>query len=328
MDMSRAHQYRTALLASLAIGSPLLGGSRVLAQELPDPRTHHQVVYHAGEERVYLLGGSTPRDGAHHFFDDMWVWEDDVWRRVASLPFPRSSHRVAYDPDRNTIVLFGGGFDRTFAADSVLWGWDGWEWKPLGISPLGGLGEPGMCHDRKRSRLVLFGGWDGANRLTGETWEWTGEAFERIDVSGPSARGGHVFVYDSKRQRCLLFGGRSEGGVLSDTWDWDGTSWQRIETPGPPARWAAAATTDHANERVVLFSGWREDETLLGDTWSWDGESWTLISEAGPTVRIGGQLAFDGDGVLLFGGRTRTAEGFADLNDTWLLRSNAWVRIR
>lgn len=324
----RAARYRSMFLALLALAGLPASRVGVPAQEMPDPRAHHQVVYHAGEQRVYLLGGSTPRGDGHHFFDDIWSWSGAGWQRVGSLPFPRSSHRVAYHAGRNTIVLFGGGFGRTFAADGVLWELDGAEWSPLGTSQYGGLGEPGLCYDRTRARIVMFGGWDGMNRLSGDTWEWTGEAFVRIEVAGPSARGGHVFVYDPVRQRCLLFGGRSEKGVLSDTWEWDGTGWQRIETSGPSARWASGAATDHANERVVLYSGWSEDETFLGETWSWDGEAWELVSSDGPPPRIGGQLAFDGDGVILFGGRSRTSAGFRDLNDTWRLQGRTWVRVR
>lgn len=300
----------------------------LLAQAIPDPRAHHQLVYHAGEQRVYLLGGSTPRGEGHHFFDDIWSWDGERWQRIGSLPFPRSSHRVVHHSSRNTIVLFGGGSGRAFTADSVFWEWDRAAWSPLGQSPRGGLAEPGMCHDRKRSRIVLFGGWDGANRYNGETWEWTGEALMNVDVTGPSARAGHAFVYDPNRKTCLLFGGRGEDGVLSDTWEWDGTGWRRFETSGPSARWISGAASDDANERVVLFSGWAEDETALGDTWAWDGESWELISTDGPAPRISSQLAFDGTGILLFGGRSRMADGFQDLNDTWRLVERGWVRMR
>jgi hypothetical protein len=295
-------------------------------QELPDPRAHHQLVYHESERRVFLVGGSTPRDGGHHFFDDIWSWNGTAWQRTGSLPFPRSSHGVAWDSARNAIVLFGGGSGRTFAADSVFRAWDGVEWRPVGRSPYGGLAEPGMCHDRQRSRLVLFGGWDESNELHGETWEWTGDTLLIIDAAGPSARGGHMFAYDPRHQRCLLFGGRGADDVLGDTWEWDGTAWRQIHTFGPSPRMVGAATTDLAKNRIILFSGSSADQTLLDDTWAWDGEKWELIGRAGPPPRISGQLAFDGAGVVLFGGRTRTADGFRDLNDTWRLQGTSWVR--
>jgi hypothetical protein len=226
------------------------------------------------------------------------------------------------------MVLFGGGSGRTFAADSLFLAWDGAVWQAVGHSPYGGLAEPGMCHDRKRSRLVLFGGWDAANRFHGGTWEWTGDTLLNIAGAGPSARGGHMFVYDPQRQRCMLFGGMSDDGVLADTWEWDGTAWHQIPASGPSARMVGGAATDHANDRIILFSGWTADQTLLDDTWAWDGETWELIGRGGPLPRISAQLAFDGSGVVLFGGRTRTSDGFQDLNDTWRLEDRTWVRMR
>jgi hypothetical protein len=290
----------------------------------PEARAHHQLVYHPGEHRAFLFGGSTPRDASHHFFDDIWSWGEGRWRRVASLPFPRSSHRVVYDAGGDKMVLFGGGHGNSFAADSGFWEWDGRAWSMADVSAYGGMAEPGMCYDSNRSRTVLFGGWDAAGQFTGETWEWTGEELVRFAVPGPAARGGHAFVYDPKGRRCLLFGGRSDDGVLADTWGWDGTAWLELHASGPTARWLGATATDHANDRVILFSGWDGKEVLLPDTWAWDGENWERISNEGPPARISGQLAFDGRGVLLFGGRTRTPEGFQDLNDTWELRGRMW----
>jgi hypothetical protein len=314
-----------ALLDFISMSAPY---GAVRGQEAPEARAHHQLVYHSGERRAYLLGGSTPRDAGHHFFDDIWSWEEDGWRRGSPLPFPRSSHRVVYDAGRDKMVLFGGGHGNSFAADSAFWEWDGRAWRMAGASAHGGMAEPGMCYDSNRSRTVLFGGWDAAGQLTGETWEWTGEELVRLGVPGPAARGGHAFVYDPKGRRCLLFGGRSNDGVLADTWAWDGTAWLQLPASGPSARWVSATATDPANQRVILFGGWDGDEVLLRDTWAWDGENWERISNEGPPARISGQLAFDGNGVLLFGGRTRTPEGFQDLNDTWELRGRMWFAIR
>ena len=296
-------------------------------RDAPEARAHHQLVYDPVKRRALLFGGSTPRNGGHHFFDDIWSWGDGGWQRVASLPFPRSSHRVVYDAHRGKMVLFGGGHGTSFASDSGFWEWDGRAWGMAGVSPYGGMGEPGMCYDSSRARIVLFGGWDGAGQVTGETWEWTGEELVRFGVPGPAARGGHAFVYDPQGRRCLLFGGQSDEGVLADTWAWNGTAWLQLHASGPTARWVSATAADHANQRVILFSGWDGDERLLSDTWAWDGEDWKLVSNDGPPARISGQLAFDGRGVLLFGGRTRTSEGFQDLDDTWELRGSAWIPV-
>lgn len=309
----------------------LFSSTRAQPGASPDPRAHHQVVYHGGDDRAYLVGGSTRRDPGYHYFDDVWSWTGAAWTRVGSLPFPRSSHRVVYHAGRNSLVLFGGGSGRTFAADSALWEWRGLGWEKVGESPDGGLAEPGMCYDAKRERIVVFGGWDRANQFSNATWEWTGEAIVRPTTTGPPARAGHAMAYDLVRQRCLLFGGRGDVGLLSDTWEWDGLEWRRIEAPGPSPRWFFGMATDHSNTRIVLFGGGNADEQGLGDTWAWNGELWERLSEDGPPARGSAGLAFDGRSVILFSGRAgraQTPEGLRDLNDTWELRGRSWTRRR
>lgn len=41
-------------------------------QRVPAARAHHELVYHAGEGRAYLIGGSTRQgDGSYEYFDDV-----------------------------------------------------------------------------------------------------------------------------------------------------------------------------------------------------------------------------------------------------------------
>jgi hypothetical protein len=321
--------------ASDATASARVGptSERVAAAEpsetAPEARAHHQIVYHAGDRRVYLLGGSTRRSAGYHFFDDLWAWDGSAWSRAGSLPFPRSSHGVAYHDRRKSLVLFGGGAVRTFATDSSLHEWDGTTWKTPGALA-DGSSEPAVCYDRARDRLVAFGGWDANNEFSGTTWEWTGEAAVEHSVVGPAPRAGHALVWDPVRERCMLFGGRSAESYLADTWEWTGAGWRRLNVVGPSARWFFGAATDNANRRVVLFGGSDSDsqQNALGDTWAWDGAAWHRIAEAGPPPRGSARLAFDGRGVILFGGRERTPDGYRDLADTWRLTGRAWVRIQ
>lgn len=303
-------------------------------QEGPDPRAHHQVVYHAGEERVYLIGGSTRRGDGYHYFDDMWSWDGKDWVAVSTLPFPRSSHRVVYHAARNSLILFGGGFARAVRAEGVLWEWKNGEWKAVGGNLQAGLSEPGMCYDRRRERVVIFGGWDATSKYRGETWEWAGEEFANVDSTGPSPRAGHAFLYDPVRQRCLMFGGRNDEGYLDDTWAWDGSMWQRLDAHAPSARWFFGSVADEEYLRIVIFGGagpgaapgGRNGTGDLGDTWAWDGRHWAQLSSDGPPARSMAKLGFTGNSVVLFGGRQQAADGFQDQNDTWELQGHSWVR--
>lgn len=298
-----------------------------LSDTIPESRAHHQLAYHAHSRRVHLIGGSTGRAGVYQYFDDHWMWSGHAWTTAEPLPFVRSSHRVAYHDTRKSFILFGGGSGRTFAADSAVWELQSGAWRRVATSVVGGRAEAALCYDRKRDRLVMFGGWDSATRVSSALWEWTGDEVIAIDAPGPSARAGHALVYDPRRERCLLFGGRGDSGWLADTWEWDGVRWRQIAESGPSARWFFGATTDHARARIVIFGGNGPDGDL-GDTWVWDGQRWQVVAREGPLPRGMGKLAFDGEGVLLFGGRSLMQRGVRDLNDTWRLVGTSWRRVR
>ena len=283
-----------------------------------------------------MTGGSTRRGDGYHYFDEMWHWNGTDWIRDASLPFRRSSHRVVHHVRRNSLILFGGGFDQAVRAEGVLWEWREGEWKAIGGNFRAGRSEPGMCYDRTRDQVVIFGGWDVGSAYRSETWIWSGADLVQVDSTGPSARAGHAFLFDPVRRRCLLFGGQGEAGYLADTWEWDGTRWHRLQTVGPTARWFFGAATDPEQERIVIFGG-RGPEAIvagrdgagdLGDTWVWDGQQWDRLITDGPSPRSMARLAFTGSSLLLFGGRTERPAGFEDHNDTWELRGQSWVQRR
>ncbi len=305
------------------------GGSRAgdaspaATAQIP-PRAHHQLVHHASQGRVYLIGGSTPGEGGHRTFDDVWSWDGEAWRPAPPLPFPRSSHRVVYEPAGESLLLFGGMDGDSVSADGVVWRWRSEEWVERAEVPEAGRNEPGACMDTARDRLVLFGGADRQRALIGSTWEWDGSDLREIASEGPGARIGHGMAWDPVGRRCLLFGGRDPDGVIQgDTWAWDGAAWSRLDVEGPAARFIFSMTDD--GERVLLFGGQDGDEELLGDTWSWDGEAWTRIATDGPDPRMMAAMAFDGRGVLLFGGRGRGVDSrYRDRGDTWRLEGDRW----
>ncbi|HUP48114.1 MAG TPA: kelch repeat-containing protein [Thermoanaerobaculia bacterium] len=312
----------------------LLVPMRLASQTVPDPRAHHQLVHHPSEGRTYLIGGSTRRADGYYYFDDMWFWDGEDWTETAALPFPRSSHRVVYHPQRRSLVLFGGGFAQAVRAEGIIWEWRAGQWKAIGGNHRAGAGEPEVCYDRRRDRLVIFGGWDAANAFRGETWEWRDAGLVRVDTAGPGPRAGHAFLYDAVRQRCLLFGGRGAEGYLADTWEWDGSSWHEFEVTGPSPRWFFGSATDMESGRIVIFGGRGPDAPVqgrdatgdLGDTWAWDGRRWELLSTEGPPARSSGQMASTGRSIILFGGREERPEGFHDRNDLWELCGRSWVQ--
>jgi cysteine-rich repeat protein len=88
----------------------------------------------------------------------------------------------------------------------------------------------------------------------------------------------------------------------------------------PPARTHAAMAYDPVRDRVVMFSG---DEFIsavkYSDTWEWDGVSWVEVDGPAPAARIESAMAFDGTGVLLYGGDVFT--------DTWRFDGASWTQL-
>ena len=84
---------------------------------------------------------------AHHFgglngegsSDETWEWNGSLWSQLlpAVRPPARSHHAMAFDVNRNRIVLFGGVPTGPAATTPLgdFWEWDGTTWTQI---PFGG----------------------------------------------------------------------------------------------------------------------------------------------------------------------------------------------
>lgn len=75
----------------------------------PVGRTDHVMAEDLHRGRVVLFGGQI-RTNPRQVFSDTWEWDGALWAPVISQrePGARSSHALAYDPERHRHVLFGG----------------------------------------------------------------------------------------------------------------------------------------------------------------------------------------------------------------------------
>jgi hypothetical protein len=217
---------------------------------------------------------------------------------------------MAWDPERQRVVLFGG----LDSADQPLddtWEWDGaiWVQRRPSISPPA-RSEHAMVLDEARQRIVLISGRSSTGLLR-DLWEWNGATWtSRPLLNPPSARRGHAAAYDPDRQRIVLFGGVGEFGYLGDTWEWDGTTWLDRSTQQPlwvvpSPRVFSRLGYDAVRQRMMLFGGVRADGSATTDSWEWDGTYWAQgVARSGSSA-----LAVDTDRqrIVVFGG-TSTAE--------------------
>lgn len=173
-----------------------------------------------GRGNVVLFGGVF-NSGGVHCLSDTWVWNGQwVKSTPASIPAPRESHSMAFDVQRQRVVLSGGWAGTTGLRET--WEWDGSNWTqhtPTN-NPTADAGHA-MAYDVERGRVVLFGGgnWSG---LAPDVWEWDGKDWTtRFPATGPAMRIHHGMAYDRVRAKIVLFGGRDQNNsYLADTWEY------------------------------------------------------------------------------------------------------------
>ncbi len=292
----------------------------------PCARQSLAMVYHSVRGLVVLFGGGATLGGPEATLNDLWTLEALTWFEAtpASSPTGRNGHGLAYDSQRDRLVLFGGGWippsDPLYVCRNDTWEHDGVEWTEVTpqISPRARR-FLAMAYDAARGRLVLFGGsdWDDGFVYLGDTWEYDGEQWLEISpVNSPSPRAWHAMTYDSDRGRVVLFGGWDDYDFLSDTWEYDGVQWsEKSPALSPSVRANHTLAYDSDRGRVVLFGGYNYG--LYNDTWEYDGEQWREITPtARPPERNNASMVYDaGRGmIVLFGGKGALGEF---LGDTW-----------
>ena len=93
---------------------------------------------------------------------------------------------MAFDANRNRIVLFGGFDGLTQLQDT--WEWDGTAWlqrTPADLPPA--RQDAAFAHDSARGRTVLFSGLGGSCNGLDDLWEWDGTDWHPGPAAADSA---------------------------------------------------------------------------------------------------------------------------------------------
>jgi N-acetylneuraminic acid mutarotase len=234
---------------------------------------------------------------------------------------------MAYDPGRDTVVLFGGGgaLRDTWVLERRKNKWR--ESEPTGDIPPG-RGSVPMVYEPVGGRMLLWAaGGPQTNFDVMWTYDQVANSWSRLEIQGsaPEARHNEAMTYDPATKRVILFGGYNGSIYLNDTWAFDPATntWSQLHpsTP-PPARGAHSMAYDSASGRIILFGGSvpREDDELYqNDTWAYDPveDSWAELLPAGPLPRYRGHHTLidapGSAGVLLFGGYGWDRDGYTDI---------------
>ncbi len=210
------------------------------------------------------------------------------WQKIEVDPHPpaRSGHAMAYDADRERVVLFGGGpIDWAGEGEplSDTWQWDGEQWQQVD-TPTAPPARHGhvMVYEAHLSRVVLFGGQGADGRLLNDLWTFDGQRWQRVHAPGaPSPRVEAAAAYDQLREQTVIFGGRdAQDRTPTDTMLWDGRTWsQRSPVTRPGSRWGHAMAWDPDATRTLLYGGTDGGFPAMRDTWQWDGSVWDRLAE-------------------------------------------------
>ncbi|MFN0110021.1 MAG: putative Ig domain-containing protein [Blastocatellia bacterium] len=237
----------------------------------PAARGQHAMAYDEARNEVVLFGGYNSSFGG---LNDTWVYScaTHTWTQKfpANSPSIRHGHAMAYDPNKQLVVMYGGGNNK-----QDTWTWDGTNW-----TEIVGANQPGIRHEHAMAfdgtRVILFGGSKNAGLADNDTWDltltsasvgtWTMIA---ANGTGPNKRQRHGMAYDPGCRKVILFGGNSDiAAYANDTWEWrrDTLSWCQTSVPTPPSTRQFPAMA-YDGKGVLVNGGLNSGLSQIQDTW-------------------------------------------------------------
>ncbi len=302
--------------------------TEVVTATRPSARSGAAMTWDGVGTQVLLFGGSDNVDA----LSDTWTFSNGDWTQRATgteaHPSARLNTRMAYDPIRRRVVLFGG---QSVGPDDAInlqdtWEWDGSTWREVpvtGVLPAG-RGHHSMVFDPIRQRVMMLGGARNFSPIPrgsslADQWEFDGARWTQVMPTGPrpGKRTAASLSFDPGRNVVVLHAGFDDTD-LADTWEWNGQTWsERSLLPVPRSEFAFAQRAP--GDEALLFGGYVAAGGIeLGDTYRFVSERWQRVHTEGPTPppRSGASLAYLDDVAVLYGGRS----GQTLLSDLWTLQ--------
>lgn len=276
------------------LGGPPVWQPVTVAGKHPPARNRASAVYDQHNNRMIVFGGASCGGVAPELLQDVWVLLNAngvggtrTWMPLmppAPLPAGRAEHSAVYDPNANTMTVFGGCNDGIMDVPNDVWvltnanGMGGTpNWIPL--APTGPL-PAARCSavaaykatsNPASSVMTIYGGccpsladlWtlNGANDVAGTS------AWQPVIQStpAPGARETGAFGYDADMNLLMFFGGYSYPGpvfyddvwMLTDANDVGGdATWHNTVasgSPGSPPPGTGAGVYDPTSKRLMVM---------------------------------------------------------------------------
>lgn len=208
----------------------------------PSPRYGAAMAYDEESQMLVLFGGAV-RSASSFVNDplgDTWTYDvaTDTWTELspAASPPARAWHRMAYDPGRDRILMFGGGAPGE--ADGLVWAYDANanSWESFTATAPAARWGAAVAFDQQSDRLVVVGGEGPVVRSLGEAGTAT-----TIDF-------------------------------LADVWVFDPAtdSWEGRNLLEHPTWWIAGAWDPGTDRIVTLVFDTTGSYDTESDTWAFD----------------------------------------------------------
>ena len=230
----------------------------------PPARSGAAMVYDAAHNNIVLFGGTTGSSD----LNDTWIWNGSTWSATTPLATPPGrrfdSQGMAYDPNMQAVVMFGGIDHTSTIFYNDTWVWNGTTWTQMNPTSSPSARRTVLATDPS-GNVMLFGG-GGPSGALADTWVWGGTNWnQQSPATSPAARDLHNMAFNPNVGAVVLFAG---GGGLNDVWSWDGTTWTQV-TPAAaaPQRYAFGMDYDGAANAIFVFGGFTNNGPAINDTW-------------------------------------------------------------
>ena len=245
----------------------------------PPVATGWGVTFDSRVGAVIAVGGATPSN-------KIAKWTGATWVTLAeTLPSPRNVPEVAFDPDRDRRIVFGGSpQNATYPLLGDVFEFDGTAWRHLDSDAppeFDDFGRLSYTYDPVRRTLVQFGGVGGATSGWLDVWTRTDDRWHHQAPSPiPYQNGALAAAYDPVRGGIVVNAGDSS------TWLLDGEQWRNLE---------AAGTSDAQGMVAMAYDPIRRAMVGLDGVMTWSlgvDDHWHMLAVwPAPTVSL--TLAFD-----------------------------------
>lgn len=230
----------------------------------PPPRSGAAMVYDPAHNNIVLFGGTTGSSD----LNDTWIWNGSTWTLANPATSPPGrrfdSQGMAYDPNTQTVVMFGGIDYTSNVFYNDTWVWNGTTWAQMSPTSSPSARRTVLATDPS-GNVMLFGG-GGASGALADTWVWDGTKWnQQSPATSPAARDLHNMAFNPNVSVVVLFAG---AGGFNDVWTWDGATWTQV-TPAAaaPQRYAFGMDYDGAANAIFVFGGFTNNGPAINDTW-------------------------------------------------------------